>query len=130
MHATGTFDVTAHHEPPYASADGVSLGRSRFDKRFHGPLSATSEVQMIGVRTPSPADMAYVAVERIEGTLDGRAGSFVVLHLAQIRAGARSLELVIAPGTGTGALAGIDGRMQIRIEGGQHFYEIEYALPA
>jgi hypothetical protein len=35
------------------------------------------------------------------------------------------------PGTGTGQLTGIAGKMDVKIkEGGKHFYELEYTLPA
>ena len=42
----------------------------------------------------------------------------------------RSLEIAIVAGSGTDALAGIAGRMTIRIEGGRHEYELDYTLPA
>jgi hypothetical protein len=43
--------------------------------------------------------------------------------------GGQTLNVVIVPGSGTGALAGISGRMTIRIEGRQHFYTLSYDLP-
>lgn len=35
----------------------------------------------------------------------------------------------MVPGSGTGALAGLEGEMRIRIEGRQHFYELDCTLP-
>jgi hypothetical protein len=125
---TGPFHVTMHAEPPYAERDGVVLARARFDKRFEGALDAMGEVQMLAVTTPDPKARAYVALERITGSLDGGSGSFVVTHVAAMTPGP-SLAIAIVPGTGTGALVGITGAMRIRIEpGGAHFYELDYAL--
>lgn len=128
MHAQGSFEVKMNAQPPESERDGVVIGRATFDKRFSGGLEATSVVWFTSVRTPDPASAAYVAIERIEGTLDGRAGSFVVTHLATSKADGRSLEVVIVGGSGTGALAGIEGRMTIRVEAGRHDYEIDYTL--
>lgn len=72
----------------------------------------------------------YVAVERITGTLEGREGSFVVQHSGLMDRGAPTLVIHVVPDSGTGALAGLAGRMGIRIEGGRHFYDFDYTLPA
>lgn len=129
MIVTGSFEVKMQGEPPYEVVEGVSLGRASFDKRFHGPLTATSQVQMLAARTPTPGSAGYVALERITGSLEGKSGTFVVVHLGLMDRGAQSLRIDVVPDSGTGALAGIKGQMKIRIEGGQHFYDLEYALP-
>lgn len=117
-------------EPPFDVVDGVSLSRATFDKRFQGPLQATSTVQMLAVRTPIETSAGYVAVERIVGTLEGRTGSFVVLHTGMVQRGAESLTLVVVPDSGTGALAGLLGRMEIQRTEGKHRYALEYAFQA
>lgn len=116
-------------EPPLFERGGLTVARATFDKRFAGPLDATSVVWFTSVRTPDPASAAYVAIERIDGTLDGRAGSFVVTHLATSTGDGRSLEVAIVKGSGTDALVGITGRMTIHVEDGRHTYEIDYTLP-
>lgn len=125
MHAEGTFEVKMTAEPPVSEADGITIGRARFDKVFSGPLTASSVVHGVMVRTTDPMVRAYVAVERVDGQLDGRRGSFLLIHDA---AGTR-LELTIMAGSGRGELTGIEGTMSIRIEGGQHFYSVDYDLP-
>lgn len=124
MHAEGTFEVKMTAEPPVSEAEGITIGRARFDKAFSGPLTARSVVHGVMVRTTDPAVRAYVAVERIEGQLAGRTGSFLVVH----DAAHTTLSLTILSGSGRGELTGITGTMSIRIEGGQHFYSIEYDL--
>jgi hypothetical protein len=124
----GTFDVTMHAEPPYFEADGVSLARATFDKTFHGPLAAKGSVQFLSVR--AGANAAYVALERIEGTLEGRRGSFVATHKAQASSTGKSLSIEIVPGTGTAELLGIEGTIDIEIVEGKHLYTLAFTLPS
>ena len=42
--------------------------------------------------------------------------------------GALQLSVTVVPDSGTGQLAGLTGKMDIKIEGGKHFYEFEYEL--
>jgi len=37
--------------------------------------------------------------------------------------------LEVVPGSGTGQLTDLRGKMSIFVEDGRHFYEFEYALP-
>lgn len=128
MNAKGTFEIEMSGEPPYDTVEGVSLSRARFDKTFSGPLAATSQVEMLAARTPVEGSAGYVAIERIDGVLEGKRGTFVVMHVGVMNRGERSLEIRIVPDSGTGELAGIAGRMDIQIVAGQHHYEIEYTL--
>lgn len=126
----GTFTIQMHPEPPYGTDGGVTLGRVRFEKQFSGPLTATSEVHMLAVRTATEGSAGYVASERIVGSVDGRAGSFVVMHTGVMDRGQSALSIVIVPDSGTGALAGIRGTMDIAVIEGEHRYTLRYTLPA
>ena len=108
---------------------GTTVGRSSIDKRFHGPLHATSRGEMLTAVTSVKGSAGYVAIERVTGTLDGRAGTFVLQHDATMTRGAPELTIVVVPDSATGGLAGLAGRMGIRIEGGKHFYDFDYTLP-
>jgi len=130
MNAKGTFEVQMTAEPPFEVVDGVSLSRAQFDKQFSGPLSATGRVHMLAARTPRADSAGYGAVERISGALDGRRGSFVVLHTGIADRGARSLTVIVVPDSGTGDLQGLSGRMTIEITNGQHYYEFDYTFAA
>ena len=123
MIAKGTFEITTHPEPPYDVVDGVTLAHVRLEKRFTGALDAASSVHMIGARTPVGGSAGYVAIERVTGALEGKRGTFVLQHSGVMTRGAPSLHVTIVPDSGTGALAGISGRMDIQIVEGQHFYD-------
>lgn len=128
--AQGSFTVQATREPPYDDALGVSIGRTHLEKAFDGDLVATSQVEMIGAITETKGSAAYVAVERIKGTLHGREGSFVLHHTGVMNRGAMSLSVQVVPDSGSGALVGISGSCRIDITDGKHFYTFEYVLPS
>ena len=130
MNAKGTFDVTMNAEPPWDVIDGVALARATFHKVFHGPLDARGVVTMLSARTPRDDSAAYVALERVTGTLAGRTGTFVLQHGAVLDQGARSLVVAVVPDSATGALRGLNGRMEIEIVEGQHRYDFSYDLPS
>jgi hypothetical protein len=129
MKAEGTFEVTMKGEPPFDVVDDVSVSRATFTKSFVGGLTATSTVQMLAVRTAVKDTAAYVAIERITGTVDGLTGSFVVTHNALMHEGNQTLHIDIVPHSGTGELKGIAGMMTITIADGKHSYSLAYLLP-
>jgi hypothetical protein len=127
-HATGAFDVKL--APETVDPPDPSLGRMSIDKTFHGPLEATSKGAMLTTGNPASGAAAYVALETVTGTLDGHAGSFTLMHNTTMVGGHGVLSVTVAPDSGTGALAGLTGKMNIRIEGGKHYYDFDYTLPA
>jgi hypothetical protein len=129
QHASGTFDVTIT-PAAQTGADGITLGRLVVDKVFAGPLAATSRGEMLTATGTVPDSAAYVLIEQVRGTLGGKAGSFALAHIGIMNRGAPDLRVVIVPDSGTGALAGITGTLVIRIEGGKHFYELDYRIEA
>ena len=124
--ARGSFEITRTMHPPIDAGDGATFGAFRFEKQFTGGLVATSVVEMLSVGSPPSGSAAYVAVERIAGAVDGRAGSFCVHHTGVIDQGAQSLSIRVVNGTGTGDLSGIRGSMTIQIVEGKHCYELEW----
>ncbi|MFZ5889504.1 MAG: DUF3224 domain-containing protein [Myxococcota bacterium] len=129
MNAKGSFEVKMTAEPPYDVVDAVALARASFEKRFSGPLEATSHVQMLSARHGVESSGAYVAVERVTGTLLGRRGSFVLHHTGLMDRGVQSLVIKVVPDSGTGELIGLRGQMGIQITEGQHFYDFDFELP-
>ena len=128
MQAKGEFEVKRIPQEELDIGGGASVGHSRFDKRFRGPLDAASVVHMLAVMSPVAGSGAYVAIERIEGTLDGRRGSFFAQHNGVMDRGKPSLDLTVVPDTGTGGLVGLRGRIAIDIVDGKHFYTFDYDL--
>lgn len=129
---TGLFDVKMLPQPSTEGAStggGITLGRMLLDKRYHGALEATGQGQMLSAMTGTPGSAGYVAIEQVTGALDGLAGSFVLQHSGLMNRGEKQLVITVVPDSGSGALEGLRGQMNIRIENGQHFYDFDYALP-
>lgn len=126
--ATGTFEVSLapldlHYD------GGETQGRMGIEKTFHGDLDATSRGEMLTAMTDEKGSAVYVAIERVEGTVGGRRGSFVLHHRGIMNRGEQALEVHVVPDSGTGELKGLSGEMRIRIEDGKHHYTFDYALP-
>jgi ketosteroid isomerase-like protein len=128
--ATGAFDVKMTPQKAEEGPGAESLGRFSMEKRYHGALNATARGQMLTVGTKVEGSAVYVAVEQVDGTLDGRKGTFALNHTGTMARGAPHLAIAVVPDSGTGELMGIAGTLDIRIEeGGKHFYDFEYTLP-
>ncbi|RKG76885.1 DUF3224 domain-containing protein [Corallococcus terminator] len=129
-HASGPFDVKLTPMAPEAGAVEAAPGRMNLDKRYHGALEATSQGQMLAVRTPVEGSAGYVAMERVTGTLEGRGGTFALQHSGTMTRGAPQLVITVVPDSGTGELVGLAGSMTIDIAaGGKHSYDFQYTLP-
>jgi hypothetical protein len=126
--ATGTFEVKTLPQPPEEAAGGEAIGRLLLDKQFHGDIEAKSVGTMLGVRTAVQGSAGYVAIEKLTGSVKGRSGSFVLQHSGMMTRGALEQSVTIIPDSGTGELAGISGKMTIRIEAGVHHYQLDYTL--
>lgn len=132
-HATGTFEVKVTPETQDdARNEGLPTSRMGIAKTFGGGLVGTATGTMLAAGVPKAGEpAAYVAVDQVAGTLDGRRGGFVLLHRGTMtRDGRSDLSITIAPDTGTGALAGIAGTLAIEVRDGRHFYDLAYTLPA
>ncbi|CAN5671495.1 DUF3224 domain-containing protein [soil metagenome] len=129
MIAKGEFEVSMKPaEFSVSGADGINLGRFMLDKKFHGPLEATSRGEMMAARTATPTSAGYVAIEQVTGTLDGKTGSFVLQHFGIMSGGHNRLTLEVVPDSGAGELVGLKGTMKIVIEAGKHFYDFDFEL--
>ena len=126
-HAKGTFEVKLNPQSDDKVGD-PSIGRMSIDKQFSGDLVGTSKGQMLAAVTDVKDSAGYVAMERVDGTLNGRKGTFALQHSGTMNRGAPRLSITVVPDSGTGELAGLSGKMTIKIADGKHYYEFEYEL--
>jgi hypothetical protein len=130
MRARGTFEVKLTPQAPDDNTADSALGRLTTVKQFQGDLEGSSRGQMLTAMTPTEGSAGYVAIERVRGTLQGRAGTFVLQHSGTMARGKQQLTIAVVPDSGTGKLLGLAGQMVITIADGKHSYEFEYTLPA
>jgi Protein of unknown function (DUF3224) len=128
QHAQGSFEVKV--TPVGGAGHGVASGHLALAKTFTGDLIGTSRGDMWTADTAVEGSAGYVAIEKIEGSVRGRKGSFTVIHQGTMRRGGDyQMRLVVVPDSGTDQLMGLSGTMTIRIEKGAHFYDLDYSLP-
>jgi hypothetical protein len=126
--ATGPFEVKLAPLEPTWPDEAAILGRMSIDKQYTGDLMATGQGEMLSAGTGVEGSAGYVAIEKVAGTLHGRDGAFTLQHSGTMNRGAPSLSITVVPDSGTGALTGIAGTMQIIIEKKQHSYIFDYSL--
>jgi hypothetical protein len=126
--ASGTFEVKLNPLTTYENAEGSPLGRLSIDKEFRGDLEATSKGEMLSAAGQVKGSAGYVAIERVQGKLHGRSGSFILQHSGTMNRGVPSLTITVVPDSATDELTGLSGTMAIIIDAGRHSYEMHYTL--
>ncbi len=131
MQAVASFDVVGWDQTPHAEA-GPNHSGAVVTKKFQGDLEAESVADLLMYQveiTEIAAGAGYVASERVEGRLNGRAGAFVMQHWGLSHAGSQDTGGHIVPGSGSGALVGLSGSVSISVaEDGSHTLTLDYDL--
>ncbi|MEO6510149.1 MAG: DUF3224 domain-containing protein, partial [Nocardioides sp.] len=124
-HARGTFAVTLTPEE-----SGLPMvGRFALEKTYAGDAVGTGAGIMLSGGDPASGEAGYVVLEVAELTIASRSGTFAMQQLGTMSGGDQSITYVVTPGSGTGDLAGITGRLELDIRDGQHHYDLVYELP-
>ena len=126
-HAKGTFEVKMKPEPLSEVAGKTAIQRMSIDKVFHGELEGTSQGEFLATGSADGSG-GYVAMERVTGTLNGKAGSFVLQHSATMNRKVPELSVTVVPDSGMGELVRLRGTFKIIIADGKHSYEFDYSL--
>ena len=128
--ATGTFDVKVAPLPTGESVPGLKVARFSIDKVWKGDIEGTSKGEMMAIDTPVKGSGGYVAIEVVEASIKGRKGTFTFLHEATMRTNSEfHMSIKVLPDSGTGELTGLEGSIEIVIEGKNHSYRFDYTLP-
>ena len=124
--AKGTFDVTLR--PGTAELEGA-VDRFELSKTFHGDIQAVGSGVMLSAGDPGAGAAGYVAIETVRGRLGEQEGSFALQQFGSMHDGSQTLYYEVVPGSGSGQLTGITGRLHLDIDGdGTHRYELLYDL--
>jgi hypothetical protein len=127
----GRFDVKTIPQAPTAGMGDPLIGRMALDKQFHGDLSGVSKGEMIAHMSPTVKGSAgYVAMERVDGTLLGKRGSFVLQHSSTMNRSVPTQSISVVPDSGTDELTGLSGRMTIEIIEKVHYYVFDFSFDA
>ena len=126
--ASGGFEVTLQPLPNAEVSSDPLLGRFLLVKKFSGDLVADARGQMLSAGSAAAGSGAYVAIDQVTGALHGRQGTFMLQHMGTMKQGASTLVIEVVPDSGTGELAGLEGKLLIRIDNKRHFYDFDYSL--
>ena len=128
MRAVASFQLDKFDPaPPYLEGDGVRHNRVRIEKTFRGDIEGHGSVEMLAAQ--SEAGAGYVALEHIAGTVNGRSGSFSMLHIGTAAGSEQWGKWPVVPGSGTGDLRTIRGEGRIDIDAeGHHALTLDYEL--
>jgi hypothetical protein len=131
-HAKGSFELKMIPAEPSALGKEAGIGRMTGDKVIADDMVGIGKGEMLSGITESTGSMAYVAIEKVTATLEGRSGTFIFIHSATMYKGdpsSQKLSVTVVPGSGTGGLAGISGTFYIHIDSaGKHTYVFDYDL--
>jgi len=127
--AKGSFTVSLLPMTFEGQESVPGLHRMSIDKNISGDLVAATRGQMLSALTTTAGSAGYVAVERVDGMLHGRKGSFVLQHAGVMNRGQADLKIIVVPDSGTDELTGLEGDFEIQISGEEHFYVFTYNLP-
>lgn len=126
--ATGTFEITGMHEDPWGREDDPPrLTRAGGTQRFSGDIEGDGVVEWLACYVDGRARL--VGLQRIEGTVGGNDGSFVMEATSDHDGRQSSGTWRILDGTASGELAGISGSGGFEATGGRTVsYHLEYEL--
>jgi hypothetical protein len=126
--ASGTFEIIGMHEDPWHHGDGgPRLTRAGGTQRFSGDIEGNGVVEWLACYVDGQARL--VGLQRIDGSLAGRDGAFVIEATSDHDGKRSSGTWRILAGTGSGDLAGISGSGSFEATGGRTVsYRLEYEL--
>jgi hypothetical protein len=118
MTTTATVTVTARswEEDRVTEVDPThAVARTVFTTTYEGDIVGSSTaallISYVGGVPSDPHSLVgpYVGYEQVTGTLDGRAGTFVLAVRGDHAGGVAHTDIDVVPGSGTGGLAGLRG---------------------
>jgi hypothetical protein len=123
--ATGTFEVTPGSEDTlHAPQVEPKLTHATGTQSFSGQIQGEGSVDWLMCYLP---DMSarFVGVQRIDGSVDGRTGTFVMTAVGSHDGTGSTASWTIVDGSGTAELSGITGEGSFHAAGGS---TVEYVL--
>lgn len=126
--AKGTFQIDSWEGETYEESEGAVLSRASLTKTFLGDFEGSGSAELL-LAEAQQGSRAYVGIERMDGTLNGVQGTFVVQHTATGNRGDDRATVTVVPDSGTAGFSGISGSIAISVdEGGGHRYHFTYEL--
>ena len=124
--AQSSFVITKKDAAP-VEWEGGNMGHNTFYKTFTGDIEGTSIVKAIMMVSENSGPAVYVGIERLDVSVQGRRGTFLLTHTAFMPDPENITRWQIVPNSGTGDLEGIKGSGEI-LPG--HNFRLGYSMDA
>jgi uncharacterized protein DUF3224 len=126
--ATGAIEIKIGGEDTFQEGDGPRLAHAWGEQTFSGDITGEGTIHWLSLyRADKTARL--VGLQRIDGTVDGRTGSFVIEATADHTGTSSHGSWSVIPGSGTGELGGITGSGEFDAPGGPNAtYELAYEI--
>jgi hypothetical protein len=108
------YEPAVYEEP----AGGPVLTRIHVEESFSGDISGDGVVEFLQAGR-ADGSASFVGIERVTGTLGGRAGTFLLQDAGTVAGTVVSGDWFVIPGSGTGGLGGLRGEGGFRANLGE-----------
>jgi hypothetical protein len=117
-HVEAKITVQSSDAKPYDQTAGPTLLEIRISETFTGGIEGESTVRALQVQHDDHS-ASLISMQRFEGKLGGRAGTFVLQGSENVQNGNITATWFVVPGSGTGELRGLRGEGGFRGEFGK-----------
>jgi hypothetical protein len=90
------------------AAQGPALARIHVEETFSGDIAGEGVVEFLQAAN-ADGSASFVGIERVSGSVGGRAGTFLLQDTGTVEAAIVSGDWFVIPGSGTGELSGLRG---------------------
>jgi hypothetical protein len=127
-HAQASFAIQSWDERTWdgvlaSDVSGEKLTRAQVSYTYQGDIEGTGTLQYLMTYRPDGTGN-YVGLERIEGAVGRRSGSFVLQHTGTFSVEGVKGRVFVVPGSGTGGLKNLHGEGSLDLSGHQAQYPI------
>jgi hypothetical protein len=125
----GSFELASWDEETYEELDGgAKLTRASVTQAFHGDLEGDGSVEWLMAYRPD-GTAHFVGLQRVEGSLEGRKGTFVLDTAGDFDGKAATWHATVVEGSATADLTGLRGTATFGApKGPKAEFELDYEL--
>jgi hypothetical protein len=129
QNANARFAIKNWDEKPYSEgADLPKLTRASVTKAFTGDIEGEGHVEYL-MMYRSDGSATFVGLERIDGRIGDRTGSFVLQRTGAFEGGLAKETYSVVPGSATGDLRGLSGDGSSSVgHGMEHPFVLNYEV--
>lgn len=110
MNNQNYFEIAAWDEAPYLEGEnGIKHTRAAIVKNYSGIIAGTGKLEYL-MSYHQNGSVYFVGIEKVEGSYNGRKGSFSLTHQGTFNEGVATSEFSVIAHSGTGELATFSGQ--------------------